>query len=143
MYKMSPTAWSVDYMNQVLVASKLMRVQSPFLAGHYLPHYSHRTHSLSHSDDKAVQLSAPLIEVNVIRTACVNYHPEAEGYLHVCAGDRIQLLKDELYDCDQGNLYSRYVYGCIEFKPSFRGWFPCEILYDVEAQFKRRNASVI
>ena len=32
MYKISPTAWTVDYRNQVLVASRLLQVNSVFLA---------------------------------------------------------------------------------------------------------------
>ena len=41
-YKVSPTAWSVDYHSQMLVGSQLMHIQNPFLAGTLSPHYSHR-----------------------------------------------------------------------------------------------------
>ena len=75
-YNMSPTAWSVDYVNQVLVGSQLTRVQSPCLVGHLLPHYSRRARnwSVEERDIKAAELtSASLVEVDAARAAHENY----------------------------------------------------------------------
>ena len=88
-YNMTPTGWPVDYVNQVLVGSQLMRVQSPFLDGHLLPRYRHRTHhwSVDERDSKAVELaSAYVVEFSVARTARENYMPERGGCLHVLLG---------------------------------------------------------
>ena len=95
MYKVSPTAWTVDYHNQVLAASGLLQVQYPFIAGNYSPHYSQRMHQWSDGlkDDKIVPLVARLREVPVVVTAIESYDAEGIGYMQVHVGDRIQLPK--------------------------------------------------
>ena len=92
-YKVSPTAWSVDYQNQVLVASGHMRVHYPFLAGQLYPHYSHRLHKWQHGDDaKVVPLvDSEKVSVPVVVTPLMDYDPEGPGYLHVRKGEFLLL----------------------------------------------------
>ena len=145
MYKVSPTAWTVDYHNQVLVASGLLQVQYPFLAGQYYPHYSQRTQQWSDGlkDDKIAPLvMAPLREVPVVVTAIKPYVAEGNGYMHVHFGDRIRLRKAIFESGEQENLYSTYAYG-YRLKPFEMGWFPVDVLHDAQTQLAIAGAHFV
>ena len=146
MYRQSPTAWSVDYHNQVLVASGLLRVEFPFLAGNHYPHYSQRTHKWTHDGDdpKCVQLrSSPLEKMDVVFTAMRAYRSEGGGYLQVHARAQIRLLTGILFPAEDQNVYSgAYAYGVL-CHSSREGWFPFEILGDVRTQLETVGAIVI
>ena len=92
MYNISPTAWTVDDHNQVIVASRLLQVNSMFLARNLYPHWSHRTDTWEsgENDDHIVQLvSSPEMKVDVVVRAFSDYEAEADGYLSVHAGSDI------------------------------------------------------
>ena len=137
MFEVSPTAWSVDYHNQVLVASDDLKVQCPYLAGQYDPHYSQRTDKWSHGlkDDKRVPLCARLIDVPVVVTAMEPYEAEGGGYIRVHDGDQIQLSKTIFESGLQFNLYSTYAYG-YRLNPFSKGEgrFPAHVLHDAQTQ---------
>ena len=156
MFWASPTAWTVDYHNQVLVASGHLQVQFPFLAGQYYPHYSQRMSRRTHQwsdgskDDKKVQLLAPLIEVPVVVTAMEPFEAECRPYMHVHVGDKIQLSKEIfVFHGEQSHLYSTYAHG---YKLKQRegifervavGWFPIHIFHNAQTQLRIAGAQFV
>lgn len=149
MFWASPTAWTVDDHNQVLVASGHLQVQLPFLAGQYYPHYSQRTHQWSDGskDDKKVQLLAPLREVPVVVTAMEPYEAEGRPYMHVHVGDQIQLSKEIFVSGEQSHLYSTYAHGHKlkqrESEPVEVGWFPIHIFHNAQTQLRIAGAQFV
>ena len=97
MYKISPTAWTVDDHNQVLVASRLLQVNSTFLARNLYPPYSHRTDTweAGENDGHNVQLVySPEMKV-VVGRAFSDCEAEGGGFLSVRAGsDFVDLSTD-------------------------------------------------
>ena len=90
-----------------------------------------------------MNLQSARLLVPVIRTACEYYEAEADGHLHVLLGNRVQCFAWQQRDRHQDKLYSKCVYGCVEGHPSCAGWLPCKILFDLQTEYERRNASVI
>ena len=151
MFEVSPTAWSVDYHNHVFVASGILNVQCPYLAGQYNPHWSQRTGKWSDGlkDDKKVPLCGDLVEVPVVVTAMEPYKAEGGGYMSVDAGDQIQLSKDIFGSGLRGNLYSTYAYGRKLNQPEGtvehdeQGWFPIHVFRDAETQLRTAGAQIV
>ena len=143
-YSVSPTSWTVDYHNHVLVASGLLEVQSPFVATQYYPHYSQRKREWLNGDENpnlVPLVDAPLRTVPVVVTALYDYKAEGGGYMHVNRGDRIQLHRSRLQPGDMHDAYSTYAYGYRlghydDHHLVERGWFPIDILYDVQTQLE-------
>ena len=79
LYKVSPTSWTVDYHNQVLVGSGHMRVLYPFLAGQFYPHYSHRLQKweLEDADIHKVPVVDSKLKVPVVAMSLMDYKPES------------------------------------------------------------------
>ena len=145
LYKITPTAWHVDYYNQVLVASGLLRVHHPFIAGQLYPHYSHRQDSWGDgSDTKIVPLVSAGMMVAVYVVVMEDYFPEPDcGYLQVETGDIVQLTSLMIYRGDMTNLYSLYAYGRQSTGLCESGWFPLDVLQDVRTQLQIFGASII
>ena len=149
LYTMSPTAWPVDYHNQVLVASGHLRVLSPFLAGQYYPHFSHRTQEWQDgkNDNKKVSLAGEPSAEPVIVTAVADYTAEDTGYLTVPAGTDLQLMHGAAEPGFNKNKYSFYFFGR-RLDASFgytgdQGWFPSDILGNVQTQFEFHKVNVM
>ena len=150
LYNASPTDWTVDYHNQVLVASGVLKVQDPFFAGQYYPHYSQRLRhwSTGVDDPKLVPLAAPLTVNPVVVTALYDYKAEGGGYMDVHVGDRIRLFRSEFQPGGEDDVYSVYAYG-YRLHPGkplselTQGWFPIEILHDVQTQLEIVGAQFV
>ena len=61
-------------------------------------------------------------------TVRVNYAAESGGYLHVIAGDQVDLLVGDETPGESYNLYSAYAYGEV-LATGERGWFPLDICH--------------
>ena len=135
----------------MLVASDDLKVQCPYLAGQYDPHYSQRTGKWSDGlkDDKKVPLCARLIDVPVVVTAMEPYEAEGGGYIRVHDGDQIQLSKTIFESGLRCNLYSTYAYGrklkqregTVEHDE--KGWFPIHVFRDAETQLRTAGAQIV
>ena len=156
LYRISPTSWTVDYHNQVLVGSQHLRICSPFLATVRRHHYSHRTLRWEGGEDnRAVALvSDPLVQVStdspgVSDTAAGPVMPEPareanhgciftvaqdysegvnSGYLTLVAGDHVRVWESSAEAGVEGNHFQVYVYGARVDNPSDQGWLPTQIL---------------
>lgn len=145
-YCQTPTSWTVDYMFQVLVGSGIMDVMSPFFAGSFRPHYSHRLNAWSDDveDKDRVQLNGPVVMHSVVRQAWAGFRSPRTGFLAVHPGDDITYLTIKVYEGDDEDPPGLYGFGqkkaatadtTYEFEA---GWFPLDVLRPVQYEVVAR-----